>query len=180
MNRHTVWPASIIGALIFISIALFILLHLSRTVYPVNMDMQYMLNYQTVDKNYDAIVAAQNSFNEKYRFNIVTNKHAVDPVEVVDIRGNVHHFEHAFIMGKNRFFVELTDKAGVAVSDMNLTTLISRMDTDEYDQTLEARFVKGRYEFGPFEITNEGRYKILVRAIRGDEIGFFDKAIYAK
>lgn len=180
MNRHTAWPASIIGALVLISVLLFILLHLSRTVYPVNMDMRYMAGYQTVDKNYDAIVASQNAFDSSYSVQISTNRHSEGDIEIADIRGDIHHFEHAFTMGKNRFSVEIVDKDGKVASDLMVTALISRMDTDLYDQTLEGKFANNRYEFGAFEIANEGRYKILIRANKDDKTGFFDKTVYAR
>lgn len=178
--KDKIWPASIVASLVFIATLLFILLQLSRTVYPVNMDMQYMSDYQTVDKNYDAIVASQSSFDAAYRLAITTNTHSQKPIEVADIRGNIHQYEHGFTIGKNRFTVEIVEKNGKVASDLIVSALISRMDTDKFDQKAEAKFKNGRYELGPFVITNEGRYKILVRATKDEQTGYFSKTVYAK
>lgn len=180
VDRHTVWPASIVGALILIASLLFLLLHLSRTVYPVNMDMMYMQGYQQVNKSYDQIVASQKDFDSSFEVSIVTNKHSLTPIEVPHFRDGVQYFEHGLTLGKNRFFVELKDKNGAVYKNANITALISRMDTDEFDQKLEAKFVNGRYEFGAFVIDHEGRYKIIVQVVADGKTGFFEKSSFAK
>lgn len=182
-DRHSVWPTSIVVALFVMFALLFTLLQLSRTVYPVNMDMRYMQDYQHVDSTYDNIIAAQHKFESAYTAEIITHKHADAPIEVPHFRDGSRFYEHGFTMGKNRFYLELTALNGAVAADATVSALVSRFDTDEFDTKLTGRFdaENNRYEFGPFELDHEGRYKIMIRIDTADGLtGFVDKGVFAR
>lgn len=183
LNRHSVWPASIVGALVIMFVLLFTLLQLSRTVYPVNMDMRYMQGYQQVDKSYDRIVAEQHRFESAYKAELITHRHSQELIEVPHFRYGIQQYEHGLTMGKNHFYLTLTDVANAGIENAKTTASISRFDTDAYDQTVEGRYdaAAKRYEFGPVTLDHEGRYKIVIRIETADGMtGFVEKGVFAR
>lgn len=183
IDRHTLWPASIVGALIIMAILLFTLLQLSRTVYPVDMDMRYMQGYQKVDKTYDEIIAHQRQFEAAYQAQIITHRHSDTPIEVPHFRDGIREYEHGLTMGKNRFYLSLNDQQGKSVADAKVLALVSRFDTDDFDQNVQGAFdaKSGRYEFGPFDLSREGRYKIQVRIDLAEGLtAFVEKGVFAR
>ncbi|MGE4294861.1 MAG: hypothetical protein AB7E49_04080 [Campylobacterales bacterium] len=183
LNRHTVWPISIVGALIVMFVLLTTLLQLSRTVYPVNMDMRYMQGYHQVDKSYDQIVADQQRFDAAYRATLITHRHSETPIEVPHFRYGIQQYEHGLTLGKNHFYLQLHNHAAQPVKDAQVSALVSRYDTDEFDQTLQGRYdeKEQRYVFGPALIDHEGRYKVIVRIQSADGLtGYVEKGVFAR
>ncbi len=182
LTRHHGWPLGILGALIFIATMLLILLYLSRTSHPVELDRMFMSDYQEVNVGYDEFVAKQEAFDERFKAELITHQHSPEPIIVNHVRWGELEYDHALSIGTNRFYVELRDHDGNTVTDATLQALVSRYDTAAEDVYPDVRFDEraGHYHFGPFETISAGRYKIFVRIEADGEVGHLEQSVYAR
>ncbi|MDR0747822.1 MAG: hypothetical protein LBE89_08070 [Helicobacteraceae bacterium] len=183
MSGKSKVPYVITAVLLFMLVALMTLLLLSRYVFPVNVETQFMQTYQDVDKNYDSIVKDQELFFASYAAEIVTNRHSPEQIEVPHITSGVQRLDHAFTLGNNRFAVTLSDQSGLEVEDANVMAQVSRMGASDLEIALALAYNKSerRYETPIFVIENESRYKITVSISAPDgKRAYLEKIVYGR
>ncbi|MDR3163192.1 MAG: hypothetical protein LBT81_04965 [Helicobacteraceae bacterium] len=183
MSGKSKAPYIIVAALFFMFVSLMALWLLSRYVFPVNVETQFMQTYQKVDKNYDSIVKNQELFFASYAAEIITNHHSPEQIEISHIRGGIQRLDHAFTLGNNRFAVTLSDQSGLTVEDANITAQVSRMGASDFEVTLALVYNKPerRYETPIFVIENESRYKITAAInTTSGKSAYLEKIVYAK
>jgi hypothetical protein len=110
---------------------------------PVQMDSFYFESYQNVDENINEIMIRQKAFESKYSLEIPR--------------------ENFKIGKKNSIEIKITKKdSGRFVNDANISVVITRPNTVEFDKHLDFISSKdGVYRFTPFEILRPGRWQIM-------------------
>lgn len=175
------WPLSIIIIFIFLSLMLFGILYISLRS-PIHTENMFQMGYQEVDKGFNDIHAAQLAFDADYDVMIMTPKLSVAPVETMRANGEKVYFDHSFTLnGENQFSVQVKDKAGNAIDKADISLLLTRFETSEYDKEIKVLPIKnGDYKSEPFTIAQEGRWKIVAKVAIGDKTGFFERDVYAR
>ena len=150
-NERNYWPYAIVGMILTV-VVLGIWTIKVAVSNPVQLDRSFMRSYQEVDENYNEIVAAQKAFEKKYRVDLSSNRLKI---------------------GENRIEVAVTDKEGHAVSDANITAIVSRPTTHVGEKRLtHFHFTNGRYVSEPFKIEKEGRWNIDVKVTVAKDTGY--------
>ncbi len=143
------WPYTIVGMILTVVMlsAWTIKVALKN---PVQLENSYMMKYQDVDENINEILLKQNRFRSRY---------------IVALSGN------RLSVGANRVEVGITDKNGTNIEGAQITALVTRPDTTEFDVTLKNFTYSGsKYLSEEFNISKTGRWNILVRVnVDGDE-----------
>ena len=101
---------------------LFGILYISLVYVPVNKENVYLMDYQQVDKEYNDIFEAQQSFDTHYGITIKTKALSKEAVETIRANGEKVLFEHAFAIGKPSFLeVELNAKNKESLDNAKVT-----------------------------------------------------------
>ena len=125
---------------------------------PVEMDTFYMERYQKVDENINQILELQEKFNAKF---------------------NLDYSSEKFTIGQNTITLKLTSKDGEAISNADVTMMLSRPETNKDNKSLKPSKVEnGEYTFGPFEINKVGRWQILSKIEQGEFKGYHKNEAY--
>jgi hypothetical protein len=144
---------------------------------PVHESNEYMLKYQTAEKDANEIIEAQQRFDKQYNLTLTGMKTS-------DFKPEHLKRKHARIVALkpvNRIAYRMTDKAGNPVSDANVTLLLTRPHTEKEDQLFKhIPYKDGYYVVEKLQLKNPGRYILRVRAQKGDAIGFMDTPGYLK
>jgi len=175
-NKKTYWPHMIVG-FIAIGITLGYWTVKSAIRMPVHESNEYMLKYQTAEKDANEIIEAQQRFDKQYNLTLTGMKTS-------DFKPEHLKRKHARIVALkpvNRIAYRMTDKAGNPVSDANVTLLLTRPHTEKEDQLFKhIPYKDGYYVVEKLQLKNPGRYILRVRAQKGDAIGFMDTPGYLK
>jgi len=175
-NKKTYWPHMIVG-FVAIGIILGYWTVKSAIRMPVHESNEYMLKYQTAEKDANEIIEAQQRFDKRYDLKL-TGMKASDfkPEHLKRKHGKIVALNHL-----NRITYRLTDKEGHPVSDANVTLLLTRPHTGKEDQLFtHLPYKEGYYVVEKLELKNPGRYILRVRAQKGDAVGFMDTPGYLK
>ncbi len=175
-DRGKYWPWMILG-FVFIGITLGFWTVKSAIKMPVYESNEYMMKYQTADKDANNIKEAQKLFDSRYN------------IELVDM--NLSDFKPKFLKRKigdivalssiNSIKYKITDKDGNIVEDMNVTLLLTRPHTQTEDQLFENVKLNGNYyQIDNLVLKSEGRYILRVRASKDKAVGFKDTEAYYK
>ncbi|MDR0762421.1 MAG: FixH family protein [Campylobacteraceae bacterium] len=151
------WPHGIIISLLLIVCACIYTI-VEAVKYPVEMDTYYFDTKQNVDRNYDKIKAAQEAFDKKY----------IVSFEVNGGNANLH------TVGNNDIRVVINDKEGKCDFDADVKLLLTRPETNRYNQNLTLSGIeKCRWFFTPFSIEIIGRWQFQTKVTIGEDVGFF-------
>jgi len=181
-KRGRGWPLSIIVIFIFLSTMLFGILYISIQYAPVNKENTYQMGYQEVDKNFNEIFEAQKLFDANYKVAFTLPKLSAKPVETMRANGEKVYFDHCFALeGENRLNLSVRDLSGDAVTDANISLLLTRFETSKFDIEVPVTAAEnGTYISEPFVIDREGRWKAVVKVSVGDKTGYFEYCVYAR
>ena len=144
---------------------------------PVHESNEYMMKYQTADTDANKIIEAQQRFDQRYQVRLegmmlsdFKPEHLKRKAGPVVTLGPV-----------NTVSYRVTDKAGQAVNDANVSLLVTRPHTEKEDQLFkEIKGENGLYTVRDLQLKNPGRYILRVRVQKGDAVGFQDTAGYYK
>lgn len=157
-SERNYWPHAVIGMIVGCIVACGWTIKIALD-NPVEMDTFYMEKYQKVDQNINEIMELQDKFNAKFNLSYSTEK---------------------FEIGQNSMTLKLMDKNGQAISNADVTIMLSRPDTNKENKQLRATHVEnGNYTFGPFEINKPGRWQILSKIEIGEFKGYHKNEAYA-
>ncbi|MDR0666522.1 MAG: FixH family protein [Campylobacteraceae bacterium] len=151
------WPHGIIISLLLIVIACIYTI-IEAVKYPVELDTYYFDTKQNVDKNYDKIKASQEAFDKKYSVFFEINGGSA----------NLH------AVGNNEVRVVINDKEGRCDFDADIKLLLTRPETNRYNQNLAlSNTEKCRWFFPPFSVETIGRWQFQAKITIGEDVGFF-------
>jgi len=169
-HEKSYWPHMIMG---FLLIGIVLAFWTVKTVgrMPVSKEDRFMMDYQNAELHYNDVMKAQQRF--KQRYDVALEGVATRRLAVQNSKANPIVQAVILHRGANRFAYRITDKAGHAVADMNVTFVLTRPHTHADDVTIErVPFVDGAYRTGPVTITKPGRYTLKLRAAKGDAVDF--------
>ena len=177
-KEKTYWPHMILGFL-FLGITLSYWTVKSASSMPVHESNEYMLKYQIADMNINEIINSKALFDQSYT------------IEIVDVKKAMYKLENAkrakaessivLTQGKNSFNYLVTTKDGKAVSDANVTFLLTQPHSVKQDNYVEnIPFVDGKFQVSDINITKAGRYTLQLRAKIGETTGYSQLAAYLK
>lgn len=177
-NTKTYWPHMILGFLA-IGITLGYWTVKSASSLPVQESNQYMLKYQMADITINDILESKKAFDEKYVITManVEMMAMIDNINSNRPQPNVVKLSR----GLNDFGYSVTTKDGKAVSDANVTFLLTQPHSRKEDKLFEnVSFKNGKYQITGVEIQNAGRYTLQLRAEVAGTTGYSDIAAYLK
>jgi hypothetical protein len=118
------------------------------------MDSFYFVNYHEVDADINKIMMSQMAFDKKYTLEVPRDNFKLG--------------------GENSVSIKLTNKeSGDAVNDANISVLITRPATVEFDKNLKLQSSEnGLYEFSKFKINRPGRWQIMSKVTVGGLTSF--------
>jgi hypothetical protein len=151
------WPHGIIISLLLITGAcIYTIVEAVR--YPVELDTYYFDTKQNVDRNYDKIRAAQESFEKKYTV-------------FFEINGVK---EGSLNVGDNNSAMIVVNSSNECAFDAIVELRLTRPETNKYNQNLTVSDTKQcKWLFTPVSIEKIGRWQFQTKIIIGEDIGFF-------
>jgi len=158
-TERNYWPHSIVIGIILIVIACAVTIKIALD-NPVEMDSYYLEKYQTVDDNINEILEKQEIFDTNYK---------------------VEHKTIKFTFGNNnKVELLLKDKNNQVVNDARIRLVISRPDTNKYNQEFIVETgVDGVYTFEGIKAELPGRWQVLTRISINDVEGYNKHEVYA-
>ena len=177
-KEKTYWPHMILGFLA-LGITLSYWTVKSASSVPVQESNEYMMKYQVADMNINEILESKAGFDRSYI------------IEIVDVKKAMYKLENAkraktensvvLTQGTNNFTYVVTTKDGTAVSDANVTFLLTRPHSVREDKYIEnIPFTNGKFQISDINITKPGRYTLQLRAKVGETIGYSETPAYLK
>ncbi len=177
-KEKTYWPHMILGFLA-LGITLSYWTVKSASSVPVQESNEYMMKYQVADININEILESKAGFDRSYI------------IEIVDVKKAMYKLENAkrakaensvvLTQGTNNFTYVVTTKDGTAVSDANVTFLLTRPHSVREDKYIEnIPFTNGKFQISDINITKPGRYTLQLRAKVGETIGYSETPAYLK
>lgn len=160
-NTKTFWPYAIVLSIIAIVIACIatIVIALKN---PVQMDTFYMDRYQNVDENINKIHESQKKFDSK--FGVIFNSVNLEK-------------HNDFLKAIFEFTVTPKDNKS---ANLNTQILLTRPETNELNQNLEAIWQNQKLITKSVKLTKEGRWQLLLKLNDGADTGFYKFEIEAK
>ncbi len=177
-KEKTYWPHMILGFLA-LGITLSYWTVKSASSVPVQESNEYMMKYQQADININEILNRKAAFDQHYIIEIVGVKKAMYKLENVK-RAKA---ENSVVLteGLNNFTYVVTTKDGTAVSDANVTFLLTRPHSVREDKYIEnIPFINGKFQISDINITKAGRYTLQLRARIGEVTGYSQIPAYLK
>ncbi|MDR1007166.1 MAG: FixH family protein [Campylobacteraceae bacterium] len=151
------WPHGIIISLLLITGACIYTI-IEAIKYPIELDTYYFDTKQNVDRNYDKIKAAQEAFDKEYTV-------------FFEINGGSANL---YAEGDNEIRIVINDKEGKCDFDADVKLLLTRPETNRYNQNLALSNVeKCRWFFPPFNVETIGRWQFQTKITIGEDVGFF-------
>ncbi len=175
-DRGKFWPYMILGFLaIGITLGYWTVKHAVGM--PVHESNEYMMKYQTAEKNANEIIEAQQRFDRRYDLKLEGMKLSdFKPIHLKRKPGPI-----VALGPVNTVSYKMTDKAGNPINDANVTLLVTRPQTAADDQIFKKIPGKnGLYTVSNLKLSKPGRYILRVRAQKGDAVKFQDTAGYYK
>jgi hypothetical protein len=147
------WPHGILASLVIIA-AMCVYTVIYSLDYPVEMDNYYFESYQQVDKDFDKIKFAKEAFDAAYNVEFVAGE-----LE----RG-----------GANTLTMLIKDKSGNCDFTPQIKTLLTRPETNRYNQYLNAtKEANCAWQLSNFEIERAGRWQFETKISIGNATRFF-------
>jgi hypothetical protein len=178
-NKKTFWPHMILGFL-FIGLTLGYWTVKSASSVPVQEVNKYMMKYQKADLGINEILEKKLAFDKRYN---ITLKNVKMMVMTDNVNSKIPQPNAVKLSkGENHFSYTVTEKDGTAVSDANVSFLLTRPHTRDDDFMIErVIFNDGMYVTPTLDIRNPGRYTLQFRAkIDDDTVGYSEVRAYLK
>jgi len=177
-KEKTYWPHMILGFLI-LGMTLSYWTVKSASSLPVQESNDYMLKYQQADININEILNSKATFDQRYTIEIVDVKKVI--VELENAKRAKEETSVVLKQGKNSFTYVVSAKDGVAVSDANVTFLLTRPHSVREDKYIEnIPFVDGQFCVSDINITKPGTYTLQLRVKIGETTGYSQLPAYLK
>ena len=177
-KEKTYWPHMILGFLI-LGMTLSYWTVKSASSLPVQESNDYMMKYQQADININEILESKALFDQHYTIEVVDVKRVM--IELENAKRAKAENSVVLKQGKNTFTYVVAAKDGVAVSDANVTFLLTRPHSVREDKYVEnIPFVDGKFQVHDINITKAGRYTLQLRVKIGENTGYSQIPAYLK
>ena len=177
-KEKTYWPHMILGFLI-LGMTLSYWTVKSASSLPVQESNEYMMKYQQADMNINEILESKALFDQRYTIEIRNAKKAM--VKLENAKRAKAESSVVLTQGKNSFTYVVTTKDGTAVSDANVTFLLTRPHSVKEDKYIEnIPFTDGKFQINDIDIEKAGRYTLQLRAKIGKVTGYSQIPAYLK
>jgi hypothetical protein len=175
-ENKTYWPHMILGFLA-IGITLGYWTIKSANALPVQESNTYMLKYQQADMHINEIHAREKAFAKAYKIEIKDVETMVMTDNINSNRPQPNPIKLS--LGKNNFSYVVLTKEGKAITDANVSFLLTRPHSRREDVMQEVvTFKDNTYQTQDFDIQKAGRYTLQFRAIIGESIGYSSLSAY--
>ena len=177
-NEKTYWPHMIVGFLA-VGLTLSYWTVKSASSLPVQESNQYMLRYQTADININQIMERKIAFDKDYTIKLSNVEMMVmtDNINSNRLQPNAVKLSQ----GLNHFTYSVDAKDGKAVSDANVTFLLTQPHSRKEDKLfVNIPYKDGKYQINGVDIQKPGRYTLQFRAEVADTMGYSEVAAYLK
>jgi len=177
-KEKSYWPHMILG-FILVGITLGYWTVKSAISIPVQESNEYMLKYQTADYNINEIIEKKQAFDKNYDIKLLNAKTMI----MKDNSNSKVKRSDPIVLhqGLNHFSYTVASKDGTAVSDANVTFLLTRPHTVKDDHYVEnIPFAGGQYLVKAINLSKPGRYILRLRAKIGKEVGYSELPAYLK
>lgn len=156
IKEKNYWPHTVVLMIVGIIIASGFTIKIAVN-NPVHEDDIFLDTYQNVDENINEILISQHQFMQKY-----------------DIKVN-----DKLSYGENSLKIRVIDKSnGNLVGDANVTLLVTRPETTEFDQKFEnLKYENGSYIADSIQLQKQGRWFIMPK-VTVDKLTGFAKLEY--
>lgn len=153
------WPHAVVGSILLIVVACGYTIKIAMD-NPVEMDSYYMEKYQTVDSNINDILEKQALFDAAYKVKIKTQKFS--------------------LASDNTLQILITDASDTPVNNAKIKLLISRPETNKYNQEIQLDDAKdGIYTVDGIKVSKPGRWQILTRVSIEQYEGYNKNEVFA-
>ena len=177
-KEKTYWPHMILGFLILGMTLSYWTVKTASSV-PVQESNEYMMKYQEADININEILESKAKFDQSYTIELIDVKKAM--VKLENAKRAKAENSVVLMQGKNSFTYIVTTKDGRAVSDANVTFLLTRPHSVREDKYVEnIPFTDGKFQINDIDIEKAGRYTLQLRAKIGEVTGYSQIPAYLK
>ncbi|MEA2050539.1 MAG: hypothetical protein U9O56_07400 [Campylobacterota bacterium] len=138
-------------------------------------DNAFLSDYHQVDKDFNKMVAQNNSFESKYNIKFVLNDEQIVGLSYDDVFLSQRVIKDRKIrknilkIGKNSFTILVQDKDGNNIKDKKIDILVTKAVTHEYDVKLNFK----NEDTKEFDITSIGYWNITGTVEVSNEKGHF-------
>jgi nitrogen fixation protein FixH len=116
-------------------------------------DKSFMSDYKSVDKHYNEIALSQKAFDANY---------------------DISFDSAGFVVGANKLILSVKDKNGSFVKDANITAIVTRPDTNQFNQTITNFSISSdNYVSAPFTLEKMGRWIVEYKIDVNNTNGYF-------
>ena len=177
-KEKTYWPHMILGFLILGMTLSYWTVKTASSV-PVQESNEYMMKYQVADININEILESKAKFDKSYTIELIDVKKAMLKLENAK-RAKAEN-SVVLMQGLNSFTYVVKTKDGTAVSDANVTFLLTRPHSAREDKYVEnIPFADGKFQISNIDIEKAGRYTLQLRAKIGEVTGYSQVPAYLK
>ena len=141
---------------------------------PVQESNNFMLKYQMADMNINDILKAKKRFNKKYKIELQNKTFLKLDYKQQNIHSKLSQkIPIKLQQGENSFSYKITTKEGKIISDANVTFLLTRPHSREFDKLqTDVSFSNGSYQTKIVKINKAGRYTLQVKAFVENTLGY--------
>lgn len=175
-TKKSFWPYGILLSIFAIVCACIYTIYYSLD-YPVHLDNFYFDKYQNVENGYNEIQIKQAKFEQDIKF---------DTNATILINGLVNQNPDQTLRRKKVVpVVNLNQDLEIIfdtnASNLEASLLLTRPDTNEFNQNLQSNLENGKFSISKFNLDKAGRWQIMMKLINSDDsVGFYKFELYAK
>lgn len=159
MNKEkNYWPEAI-ALIILAVVGLVIWTVMTAVNNPVDKEVKFLMDYRSVDENYNEIQKAQKAFKDSYHLEYLTKK---------------------FDLGPNIVRFSILDNKTNEPKSLDVELYLSKPFGNEKPIPLgKAIFNQKEYQSKEFDIQKEGRYRVIYKIAHNQNSVFFEQDINA-
>jgi len=180
-NKGRMWILIIAGLLLF-GIYMIVWTVRSAMSVPVHESNNFMLKYQTADRNSNALIQAQKLFENKYNIELQNMKPIILAEEEQNLNSKIkQEIPMALKQGENSFSYRIEDKEGKSIENAKVSFLLTRPHTEKDDMLDESlTYQNESYQSKAFNINKAGRYTLQLRVKIDNAVGYRETSAYLK
>lgn len=178
-NQNTIWFLFVMLMLSF-GIGMSIWTVTRAVSLPVQESNNYMLKYQTADRDINKIMVLQAKFDANYKIELQNATLLTLDEELQNTNAKrVQQKPVKLSLGKNRFDYAITTKSGEVVKNAKVSFLLTRPHTQKEDQKEEKVALNGSvYTTKAIELSNKGRYTLVLKVEIDNAVGYSEIPAY--
>ncbi|MCX6052912.1 MAG: FixH family protein [Campylobacterales bacterium] len=146
-SNGQIWPYAIVISIVLI-FAAGVTTVVIATKSPVEKSDAYMMDYHEADAKANDLIESRIAFDKKYKVEYITD---------------------SLTLNESTIKYKVSDLNSEKVCDANITVVITRPDSHQYDKQLNnPKIENGVYSFKSIKLEKEGRWDIMAKVSVGD------------